>query len=326
MKYTLIALIVLLTNSCAVKSSPAESVEVSAPKLKEIVLTLASDSLMGRLSGSGYDLKSAQYIASVAESYGFEPLWDNNPLVEFEFPAERTAQRYYGGVDSLINKTYNVVMIKRVANSDGTLLVGAHYDHLGVAKSDNDSRGITKGDIFYGANDNATGVATALEVARLYAQRSSTAKRDMIFASFGAEELGLLGAKALVSELDERDVEVDFMLNFEMTGTLRGDSVNILGVDNFDLATTMKFTPNVDSLIFVPIPALTYGSDHIPFNLEGIPVACFASMGAVYYHVPQDNIQSINWEGLTKITRYADQFVNTLMTTEQLPEFIKTEK
>lgn len=324
MKITLILLIVVLV-SCSLTRN--KNIEVSSDNLKEVVTILASDSLKGRLAGSGYDYKAAKYIEQKLIKYGFEPMFGDSGLVEFKLdrtPKLSWIYSIYG--DSVTNVTYNVVMIKRAKKSDGIVVVGAHYDHMGVSKVDLPQHNQKVGDILYGANDNATGVSTMLELARLYSDNIDYMKRDMVAVSFGAEELGLLGAKEIVKKFKEEDVEIDFMFNFEMTGTLRGDSVLVLGNDSYDMTRSFAEVANPDSLIFVKEYSTSKGSDHAPFFYDATPIVCFATMGVVYYHVPQDDLSCINWDGMTKLTSYANNYFNYIMTMESLPKFTHNTK
>ncbi len=302
--------------SCSANTKTVKT--ISSANLREVVEVLASDSLRGRLAGSGYDLKTAQYLEQKLVSYGYEPLFESGALVEFELPEKLSrAYKIYG--DSITNKTYNVVMIKRAKNAKENVLIGAHYDHMGVAKIDSENQGFKKGDIFRGANDNATGVSTTLELARMFDENES--KHNLVVALFGAEELGLLGSKALVEKFNADSIDIGYMINFEMTGTLRGDSVEVLGKDSHDMTKTFE---NVDSdgLIFVKNNSTFHGSDHIPFYKNNTPIVCFATMGVVYYHVPQDDLNSINWEGHEKVTNYVYRYFSKIMSQDKLPELM----
>ena len=322
MKIIITLLVCLITYSCGSVTG-----KVSSDNLKEVVSVLASDSMKGRLAGSGYDYKAAKYIEQKLFKYGFEPMFGDSGLVEFELEGTASLSHTYSVYgDSITNKTYNVVMVRRVQNSDGTIVVGAHYDHMGISKVDMPKRNQKIGDVLYGANDNATGVSTMLELARLYSENIDHMKRDMIAVSFGAEELGLLGAKEIVNKFNDEKIKIDFMFNFEMTGTLRGDSVLVLGNDSYDIGKSFEEVSNPDSLVFINDYSTSKGSDHAPFFYNGTPIVCFATMGVVYYHVPQDNLDSINWDGMTKVTSYANSYFNHIMTMDTLPKFTPKQK
>ena len=324
MKKYLMSLVVILA-SCS--STPKDIIKVSPENLKEVVTVLASDSLRGRLAGSGYDYKSAKYLEQRLTSFGFEPMFGDSGLVEFKLEGNENLSKTYSIYgDSITNITYNVVMIKRAKNSDGTIVVGAHYDHMGVSKVDMPKRNQKKGDILPGANDNATGISTMLELARIYSHDIDSMKRDMVAIAFGAEEIGLLGSKEIVRKFNEENIKIDMMFNFEMTGTLRGDSLLVLGNDSYDMAKSFVEVSNPDSLIFINESSLSKGSDHIPFFNNETPIVCFATMGVKYYHVPQDDLDCVNWEGLTSVTSYANDYFKYIMTVDTLPKFTPKSK
>ena len=169
-----------------------------AAKVGEIMSFLASDDLKGRDSGSEGIEKAAVYIEKHFKNAGVKPYFETyrDSLTNFDKP------------------TYNIVGVVEGNNpklKNEYILIGAHYDHIGILKAENGDN------IANGANDNASGTTTVMEMAR-YFGTSKTNERSLIFALFSAEEKGLLGSKHLAKRLKNENLNLYTMLNFEMTG------------------------------------------------------------------------------------------------------------
>ncbi|MEG0518904.1 MAG: M28 family peptidase [Bacteroidales bacterium] len=269
--------------------------KINKKKLHTTIAVLSSDSLGGRASGSGYDLKAARYIEKQLTAMGYKPLYGNSGLIEFKFKTRK------GEAIS-----YNIVMVAKPKKqlTDKYILMGAHYDHLGIVEKGGEKT------LYPGANDNASGIASLLEIARNLNNRKL--HHNTIIAAFGGEEIGLVGSRALSVQLSKDSIPLKFMLNLEMTGTLDSSrNVEVLGADTFDMATVIKNTPNPAKLNLHPIKATTHTSDHFSF-LQQCPVAVFATTGAKYYHHPLDNLASINLSGLHQLTTYILEFMEHL--------------
>ena len=172
-------------------------------RLTEHVYYLAADSLQGRKAGTEYSRKAASYIQRQYEEIGLKPFFGD----WFHYFAP-------GGEDSSIGAKY-VDVVGVIEGSDPKLkneyiVLGAHFDHLGVRK----------GKVYNGADDNASGSAALIEVAReLYARRDCL-KRSVIIAAFDAEELGLWGSKALADTLVKAvgQDRIKLMMSLDMVG------------------------------------------------------------------------------------------------------------
>ncbi len=219
---------------------------------------LASDELKGRDSGSEGIEMAAKYIEDHFKSYGIVPYFES----------------YRDTLSNYKKTSYNVVGV--VEGSDPTLkneyiLIGAHYDHIGIITLD-------KGDaIANGANDNASGTSTVMELARYFGTKKSN-KRSLIFALFSAEEKGLLGSEHLAKKLKAQDLNLYTMLNFEMTGVpLKGKDyfVYITGYKKSNLAEISNGYAKENLVGFLPTAreySLFQRSDNYPFHKEfGVP-------------------------------------------------------
>jgi Zn-dependent M28 family amino/carboxypeptidase len=204
MKKTLLLLVLAIVFACktSVKEVEPISTTITSEELKEMVTYLASDELKGRNTGTAGIEAAATYIESQLKSYGVKPYFET---YRDNFKVE-TAK------DTL--DAFNVVAY--IEGTDAALknefiVIGAHYDHIGQLKAvENDS-------IANGANDNATGTAGVLAMAKYFAAKKNS-KRSLIFALFSAEEMGLRGSKHLAKKLKDENLNLYTMVNFEMIG------------------------------------------------------------------------------------------------------------
>lgn len=184
----------------------------------------------------------------------------------------------------------------------GAVLVGAHYDHLGYGGQGSLAPESTEP--HNGADDNASGTAGLLEVARLLAGRRDELGRDVVFAAFAAEEVGLLGSTALVREPLPGTAPAGLvaMLNMDMIGRLRNNRVAVLGSDSAEEWESLV-EPICDSLaIRCALGGDGYGpSDQTPFYAAGVPVLHFFTGAHEDYHKPADDVEHINAGGGVRI-------------------------
>ncbi len=166
---------------------------------------------------------------------------------------------------------------------DEIVVVGAHYDHIGREPD---------GVVMNGANDNASGTATVLEIARLWHAQGFVPARSVLFAAWDAEEVGLLGAYHYVRNPTYPLTRTVAMLNLDMVG--RGDELEIDGVG--DVAIQLQASAQAYGI------TSTIGffgrSDHVPFFDSGIPAAMPTWSHDAYYHTPDDTVETIEPERL----------------------------
>ena len=243
-------------------------------RVNEIMKFLASDELKGRDSGGEGIAMAATYIESFLQSNGVVPYYETyrDTLTNFE----KTSYNVLGvveGSDPELKKEY--------------ILIGAHYDHIGIIAKEN-------GDgIANGANDNASGTTSVMELAR-YFGTNRTNKRSLIFALFSAEEKGLLGSKHMAKNMKEDGLNLYSMINFEMTGVpLREKDylVYITGYNMSNLAEVSNTYAKENLVGFLPTAKeynLFQRSDNYPFYTEfGVPSHTFCTFdftNFMFYH------------------------------------------
>jgi Tol biopolymer transport system component len=184
----------------------------------------------------------------------------------------------------------------------GIIVIGAHYDHLGLGGPASLAPGVSEP--HNGADDNASGTSALLEVARQLVARKSELKRDVWIVSFSAEEMGVLGSSALVKAMPGGVAigDVVAMLNMDMVGRLRQNKLTILGGES--AKEWKELVPPLCKArkIFCTLGGDGYGpSDHMPFYAAGVPVLHFFSGAHGEYHKPSDDSNLINGAGMGEI-------------------------
>ena len=218
-------------------------------------------------------------------------------------------------IDRTVSKPANV--IGWIDNkSTKTVVIGAHYDHLGITKS---RKGVDKTpQIHNGADDNASGTAAMLELAR-WAVTDKTLKYNYIFVAFSGEEKGLFGSKAFCSRAWVNNDNIIYMLNMDMVGRLgcQGDTISALGVASSTMWDQMIDTIQHPDFSIKKINGAPSFSDHAPFLKKDIPVIYFTTGLHPQYHTPDDDTELINFTGMVEITLYLKHFISS---AEALPE------
>ncbi len=200
--------------------------------------------------------------------------------------------------------------------SHETIIVGAHYDHIGYGHFGSRARG-RRGEVHNGADDNASGTAALLELARRMVAGPAPHRR-IVFICFSAEERGLLGSRYYVRHPVFPLEDTVFMFNLDMVGSVRRHRIEVNGV-----GTGAEFLPLVrqadeESVLDVRIVANPFGgSDHLPFYRSQIPVLfCFSGI-TDRYHTPDDDAELINVEGVADVVDLAEHL---LLAVDGLPQ------
>lgn len=296
------------------------SLECDPEAIYSTIKTLCADSLAGRRAGSGNDLRAARLLAEKLREAGCEPLW-REALVPFSMDGAAKNR----GMDKVLagewrDSSYNVVMTIRSRHPEAEKgLLGAHYDHLGLFKADKGVRH-KAGDMLYGANDNASGTAAVVEVARLLQPYADTFRRDLVVALFGAEEMGIVGSRHLERMLRDSAVVVGHMVNLEMLGRMRGDTLLLQGEALSPVSVVAAEVDAADSLRIDLSTGFSIGSDHFTFASKMVPVSFFATTDISTLHTVDDTPESLDMEGMRRAVNYITRYLYELLTMERLPE------
>lgn len=203
------------------------------------------------------------------------------------------------------------------------VVVGAHYDHLGWGGPGSNSLAPDQRAVHNGADDNASGVAGLLEIARQLA--ASPGKRSLLFAAFGAEELGLLGSSYLVQHLPIPKEQLVAMVNLDMVGRpKKGPAVTVGGYG------TAKEWPQLledlnrnHHLKLNPAMGGFGASDHSSFYAAGFPVLFFFTGAHEDYHRPSDDAEKLHYHAMAKVVQFATDVVQRVANLPQRPTFQK---
>jgi Zn-dependent M28 family amino/carboxypeptidase len=297
MKQILSILAIMLLGSCVVKQKgndgisgkdggKSKKIKISAQDVKTSMEYLASDELQGRATGSKGIEKAAVFIENFFKENNIKPYFET--------------YRDTFNVGELVG--YNVVGM--IEGNDPNLknefiILGGHYDHIGKGKEVN-------GDgIANGANDDASGTITAMELGR-YFSKSKTNKRSILITLYDAEELGLKGSSHLAKRLKDEDLNVYTMLNFEMVGVPRSSDKSmayISGYDRSNFAPILNKYADEEIIGFFPKAKdfqLFFRSDNFPFykafNIPAQAISTFDFTNFDYYHHVDDEADKMNYE------------------------------
>ena len=210
----LLILLVILSCKSSVKTE-SKSITITNSEIETIVTYLASDELQGRNTGSEGIEKAATYLENRLKSYEVKPYFET--------------YRDHFKVDSV--NAFNIVGV--IEGNDPKLkneyiIIGAHYDHIGISK-----KIVANDSIANGANDNAAGTSSVLAMAKYFAAKKNN-KRSLLFVLFSAEEKGLLGSKHLADKLKSENINLYTMVNMEMIGVPFKDRDYVAFVTGYD--------------------------------------------------------------------------------------------
>lgn len=203
----------------------------------------------------------------------------------------------------------------------GTIVIGAHYDHLG--RGGRYSLSPHSEEPHVGADDNASGTAVLLEVARELAQKKKDLHRDVVFVAFSGEESGVLGSAHFVHEKSVKDVYA--MLNMDMVGRMRENRVQVLGAETAkEWDEVLKLACDAAKVQCAPSGDGYGPSDQINFFSAGSPVLHFFSGTHTDYHKPSDTADKINAAGAAQIGKIVT-LVTTMIAQKETPLAFKAD-
>ncbi len=216
-------------------------------------------------------------------------------------------------------KTFNVIATINAANfSKETIVLGAHYDHLGMGGEGSSSRKRDTVAVHNGADDNASGVAGVLEIAEKLIAQKDELKRNFVFVFFSAEEMGLLGSKYFVENTSVEVSDIIAMVNLDMIGRMKADSSIQIGGTGTSLETKDILNDiNADFHFKIAMSDAGYGpSDHASFYAKDIPVFFISSGAHPDYHTPDDDLELLNIDGIKMIANFASEILFSISEKE----------
>jgi hypothetical protein len=289
-------------------------------QITQDIEVLASDSLAGREVGTEGEKMAADYIASELEKAGVQPKGTDGFYQSFfvkDADNPHAQPSVETGEDGITG--YNVVgMIDNPG--DEFVIIGAHYDHLGMGDFSSLHRGEQA--VHNGADDNASGIAAMLHLARVLSQKELN--RDVLFIGFSGEEKGLWGSNYFTKNSTVDLSKANFMINMDMVGRLdesKGLAAN--GTGTSPIWNWLLDEVNADSLKLIKSESGVGPSDHTSFYLQDIPVLHFFTGQHEDYHKPGDDPEKINEAGILQVASIIERMI-LLMDDDEKIAFTKT--
>lgn len=283
--------------------------------LQDDIAFLASDSLAGRETGTPEELVAADYLQKRMKSIGLQPKGNAGTYLQtFTFKPKtdpHTEVQYVLG-DSTITGTNVIGYIDN--QQEKTVIIGAHYDHLGMG---GEGSLFAEGDAIHnGADDNASGVGVMLKLAEKL--KDSIKGSNYMFIAFSGEEMGLLGSNYF-SKNPTIDLHVaNYMINLDMVGRLRNDkTLAISGTGTAPIWAQVLNSTNPGFKLVLSESGVG-PSDHTSFYLQDIPALHFFTGQHEDYHKPSDDSEKLNYEGMHMIGNYILSIITELDDGEKL--------
>lgn len=227
-------------------------------------------------------------------------------------------------VELVQTKVHNVIGVLEGEGplSDETIVIGAHYDHVGYGGQGSlapDSR-----EVHNGADDNASGTVALIELARRFGSRETAPPRRLVFIAFTAEELGLIGSahyvKNPVFPLDKTVA----MFNMDMVGRLEEDKLTVFGTGTSSRWKSLVISEGEAAGFKLSLQPEGFGpSDHSSFYGKKIPVLHFFTGTHADYHRPTDDVEKINVDGIERVVGTIESIIRTTLNTDEEPDYIQ---
>ena len=311
-------------TACKVKQATTTRTDISPQpinteqlnQLRADISYLASDELEGRETGTAGEELAAAYISQRLTRLGISGLFEGTePYYQyFKKTIRSNPHALENNPDDPVVRGKNVVAFDD-NGSEHTIIIGAHYDHLGYGKEGSLYQGPPA--IHNGADDNASGVAAMLALASYLKDKPMSS--NVLYIAFSGEEKGLWGSNFFVDNSPLEMEDINYMINMDMVGRLNEDrQLAIYGSGT---------SPSWNDLIYgVKSPVFKFTitesglgpSDHSSFYLEDIPVLHFFTGQHEDYHRPSDDTHKSNFEGRQDIIRYIGGIVDR---SKVLPKF-----
>ena len=314
MKYSIILVFFIILGAC-------KNVDTKVISIKEDVTFLSDDRLEGRQTGTKGEQAAADYIANRFKSLGLAPKGTEGYLQKFSFKPKTNPHQVVTYTVKDGDSTITGINVVGLLNNqaENTIVIGAHFDHLGYGAEGSLHRGDRA--IHNGADDNASGVSVLLNLASKL--KKANTNNNYLFIAFSGEEMGLLGSNYFVKNPTIDIKKVNYMINMDMVGRLKADST--LAVYGVGTSPILRQTLKAHNTKFKLIDKESGvgPSDHTSFYNADIPVLHFFTGQHEDYHKPSDDADKLNIEGMELISNYIFDVISDLDNNGKLP-FRKT--
>lgn len=287
--YLLIPFFFIAFISC--DQQPVYESSVNSEQLLQDVEYLSSDELEGRRTGTEGNLMAQRYIEERFESLGLMS-FGNTYRHPFDFTNPRTDQEFTDAINL-------IGYVEGSENPDRFIVITAHYDHLGVQD----------GEIYNGADDNASGTGGLMALARYFSDNHP--KNSIMFVAFDAEEQGLSGARHFVENPAVPLDQIALNINMDMISTNFENELYAVGTYHYPFLKPMIEEATAEAEINVLFgydsdewdQNWTFSSDHGPFHQQGVPFVYFGVEDHEHYHAPSDLFENINPEFYVQVVK-----------------------
>lgn len=293
---------------------------IKETELKDNLEYLASRELEGRMSGKKGNITAAEYIKKAYESY-------NLPTMYHKFNIQRMNPGPKNEIgDDFTQNVYAWIEGNDPNIKDEIVVVGAHMDHIGYGPQMSRSRKI---DIHPGADDNASGTVVLMEIAQAFSMLKGKNKRTVVFQSYSAEEMGLIGSRYYCNNpvFPKEKPSINkhiFMLNMDMVGYLgkgQDQATFSTGESSVDISKLITELGDKYSFARSITSRGSGGSDHASFYNKKVPIAFLHTGLHSYYHTPEDTADKINYQGVEKVAKYGFELAWKVVQSDTSPKF-----
>ena len=294
--------------------------------MRQTVEFLASQELGGRYPGTAGDTLASEFIVDKLRSLKLKPVVKGKKKTAFY-------HNFTYGKEKQIT-THNIIAVvpgkdKHLRNE--YIVVGSHYDHLGMGGQGSGSRRPDTLGVHPGADDNASGDAVVLELARHF--KKACSPRSIIFAFFGAEEQGLVGSKKFLEWMKQEDNQrknlpdsmkgIVAMVNLDMVGRMRDSAMSVSGTGTSSQFKAMAEQVAAQTGLHISCVPDGYGpSDQASFVAMDIPVLFLTTGGHMEYHTPDDVPSTLNYDGMQQTLDFSKELITRLASMSETPDYI----
>ena len=292
--------------------------EFDKKQIRNHIKILSDDSFQGRGTGTPGEKLALDYIQAAFKKSNILPKGDDETFLQsFPFKSGAHGEGEAGTAHNVIGYIDN--------HSANTVIIGAHYDHLGTSGQNSSLDANPQNKIHNGADDNASGVAGVIELAKHYSSNGKKENYNFLFLCFSGEELGLLGSKYFTEHSFVDLSTISYMINLDMIGRLDPQSKTVIvhGTGTSPVWEPLLKTLEHESLHIKTDSSGTGPSDHTSFYLKDIPVLHFFTGAHSDYHKPSDDWEKINAAGEAAVLKLIVKIIDHLDRQPKLA-FLKT--
>lgn len=303
-----LSIFLLLAVACIVHAQ-----DFDAGRIQKHIKALSDDKLEGRGTGTEGEKKAAAYIEAEFKKLKLQAKGDRNTYLQ--------AFTYKGGAHGEGSEgTAHNIAAYLDNGAATTIIIGAHYDHLGLGEQSGSLEANSKGIIHNGADDNASGVAGVIELASYFTKNKVKEKNNFLFLCFSGEEMGLFGSKYLADHSPVDLATVNYMINMDMIGRLDPQTKTVIvhGTGTSPVWENLVRSFENDNLKIKTDSSGTGPSDHTSFYLKNLPVLHFFTGSHSDYHKPSDDWDKINYTGEAEVLKLIAKIIESPQTQEKL--------